>query len=121
MTYLHRKRYLDEFKRLYQKILIKDCRRLPIRIVKHGDKRTVTLHDKLVAAVRAMIAAVEEHSAARTPQEQTAIERRILATDRTIDNLVYDLYGLDDSERDIVDGAFASEANSIEYMAHAAK
>jgi type I restriction-modification system DNA methylase subunit len=121
MTYLHRKRYLDEFKRLYQKILIKDCRRLPIRIVDQGDKRMVTLHDKLVAAVKAMIAAVEEYSTVRTPQEQTAIERRILATDRAIDNLVYDLYGLDDSERKIVDAAFASEANSIEYMAHAAK
>ena len=81
----------------------------------------VKLHDKLVAAVKAMIAVVEEYSTVRTPQEQTAIERRILATDRAIDNLVYDLYGLDDSERKIVDAAFASEANSIEYMAHAAK
>jgi hypothetical protein len=121
MTYLHRKRYLDEFKRLYQKILIKDCRRLPIRILDHGDKSLVTLHNKLVAAVKAMIAAVEEYYSVRTPQEQAAIERRILATDRAIDNLVYELYGLDDSERKIVDVAFASEANSIEYMAHATR
>jgi type I restriction-modification system DNA methylase subunit len=121
MTYLHRKRYLDEFKRLYQKILIKDCRRLPIRLVNHDDKRIVTLNDKLVAAVRCMIAAVEEHSNLRTPQEQTALERRILAIDRGIDGLVYDLYGLDDSERGIVDAAFVAEANSIEYMAHAVK
>lgn len=121
ITYYHRKRHLDEFKRLFQKVLIKDCRRLPIRLVNHADRRMVTLHDKLVGAVRSMIAAVEEHSAVRTPQERTAIERRILATDRAIDNLVYDLYGLDDSEREIVNSAFASEANSIEYMAHAAK
>jgi hypothetical protein len=121
MTYYHRKRFLDEFKMRFQKILIKDCRRLPVRFVDHDDKRMVTLHDKLVAAVKAMIAAVDEYSTVRTPQEQTAIERRILATDRAIDDLVYDLYGLDDSERKIVDAAFASEANSIEYMAHAAK
>jgi predicted P-loop ATPase len=95
--------------------------RLPIRIVDDEDKRMVAVHNKLVATVKVMIAAAEEYSTVRTPQEQTAIERRILATDRAIDNLVYDLYGLDDSERKIVDAAFALGANSIEYMAHAAK
>ena len=39
MTYYHRKKYLDEFKRLYQKILIKDCRRFPIRLIDGADKK----------------------------------------------------------------------------------
>lgn len=33
-------------------------------------------------------------AAARTPHEQTALERQIAATDTQIDRLVYDLYGL---------------------------
>jgi len=32
--------------------------------------------------------------AARTPHEQTALQRQIEATDRQIDALVYELYGL---------------------------
>jgi len=33
-----------------------------------------------------------QHAAARTPQEQTSLDRQIQSTDREIDRLVYDLY-----------------------------
>ena len=41
---------------------------------------------------------------ARTPHEQTALERRIEATDRQIDALVYELYALTEEEIAIVEG-----------------
>jgi hypothetical protein len=41
----------------------------------------------------------------RTPHEKTALERQIAATDRDIDRLVYDLYGLSETEIRIVEGA----------------
>ncbi|OFW72619.1 MAG: hypothetical protein A2W02_02955 [Alphaproteobacteria bacterium RBG_16_64_48] len=41
--------------------------------------------------------------AARTPQESTVIQRQIEATDRQIDQLVYELYGLTDEEIRIVE------------------
>jgi len=41
---------------------------------------------------------------ARTPHEQTALERQIEATDRQIDSLVYELYGLTEEEIAIVEG-----------------
>jgi len=41
---------------------------------------------------------------ARTPHEQTALERRIEATDRQIDALVYELYGLTEEEIGMVEG-----------------
>jgi hypothetical protein len=44
-------------------------------------------------------------SAAKTPQEQTALTRQITATDTQIDRLVYDLYGLTEDEIRIVEGA----------------
>ena len=81
-----------------------------------GDKRMVALHNKLVAAVKAMIVAVQEHSRVRTLQERTGAERRISATDRAIDALVYELYGLDESERAVVDAAVAPEENTVESM-----
>jgi hypothetical protein len=41
---------------------------------------------------------------ARTPHEQTALERRIEAADRQIDALVYELYALTEEEIAIVEG-----------------
>jgi hypothetical protein len=40
----------------------------------------------------------------RTPQEKEALEREIAATDKQIDNLVYQLYGLTPEEIKIVEG-----------------
>jgi hypothetical protein len=40
---------------------------------------------------------------AKTAQEKTAIERQIAATDKQIDVLVYELYGLSEKEIRIVE------------------
>jgi len=42
-------------------------------------------------------------AAAKTPHGRTAIQRQIDATDRRIDELVYELYGLRDEEIAIVE------------------
>jgi len=44
-------------------------------------------------------------SAAKSPTDKTAIQRQIDATDRQIDQLVYELYGLTDDEIRIVEEA----------------
>lgn len=44
----------------------------------------------------------EAFAAAKTAHEKTALQRRIDATDRQIDTLVYELYGLTDDEIKIV-------------------
>jgi hypothetical protein len=41
---------------------------------------------------------------AKTGPEKTAIERQIQGTDRQIDQLVYELYGLTEDEIGIVEG-----------------
>jgi len=41
---------------------------------------------------------------AKTAHEQTIIQRQIDATDRQIDKLVYELYGLTEEEIKIVEG-----------------
>lgn len=40
----------------------------------------------------------------RTPQEQEMVRRDIESTDRAIDTLVYELYGLTEKEIKIVEG-----------------
>jgi len=44
---------------------------------------------------------------ARTPQEKESLQQEIEATDRRIDQLVYELYGLTEKEIKIVEGGFA--------------
>ena len=44
-------------------------------------------------------------AAAKTPTDKTAIQRQIDATDRRIDQLVYELYDLTDDEIRIVEEA----------------
>ena len=41
---------------------------------------------------------------AKTPHEQESLQRQIAATDRQIDDLVYELYGLTKDEIRIVEG-----------------
>ena len=40
----------------------------------------------------------------KTPQEQEMVKREIESTDRQIDQLVYELYGLSEDEINIVEG-----------------
>ncbi len=40
----------------------------------------------------------------RTPQEQEMVKREIESTDKAIDKLVYELYGLTEDEIKIVEG-----------------
>ena len=44
-------------------------------------------------------------AAAKTAREKTVVQRQIHTTDRLIDNLVYELYGLTENEIRIVERA----------------
>ncbi|MBP7826804.1 MAG: N-6 DNA methylase [Verrucomicrobia bacterium] len=88
----------------FPKIVLKETRALPVVPAHLSDK---TAHDRMVKLVEAMLALHQQLAAARTPQEQTALERQIAATDAQIDRLVYDLYGLTEDEIKIVEGQSA--------------
>jgi len=61
-------------------------------------------HDKMVSLVESMLTLHKQLAAAKTPHEQENLKRQIDATDRQIDKLVYELYGLTDEEIKIVEG-----------------
>ena len=58
----------------------------------------------MVKLVEQMLELHPKLAGARTPQEKTALERQIAATDTQIDTLVYELYGLTAEEIAIVEG-----------------
>jgi len=77
---------------------------VPIRTINFSDKADKAAHDRMVTLVEAMLGLHRQLAAARTPQEQTALERQIAASDAQIDRLVYDLYGLTADEIKLVEG-----------------
>ena len=76
---------------------------LPIRPINFDDPADKALHDKLVSLVERMLALHKQSP--RTPQEQELVKREIESTDRGIDGLVYELYGLSEEEIRIVEGS----------------
>ena len=77
---------------------------LPVRPIDFSDPADVARHDRMVALVEQMLSLHKQLPQARTPHEQTALQRQIEATDRQIDALVYELYGLTEEEIRIVEG-----------------
>lgn len=62
-------------------------------------------HDKMVGLVEQMLSLNKKLAASKLDHEKNTLQRQIDATDRQIDELVYELYGLREEERRIVEGA----------------
>ncbi len=77
---------------------------LPIRTIKFLDPSDRAGHDRMVVLVDQMLELHKQLASARTDHDKTAIQRQIDATDRQIDQLVYELYGLTEEEIKIVEG-----------------
>ena len=76
----------------FPKIVLKETRLLPIRSINFSDPAEKAMHDKMVSLVERMLALHKQSP--RSPQEQEMVKREIESTDRGIDRLVYELYGL---------------------------
>jgi len=77
---------------------------IPLPKIDLVDPRNMARHDRMVSLVEQMLVLHKQLPQARTPHEQTALERQIEAADRQIDALVYELYGLTEEEIAIVEG-----------------
>jgi hypothetical protein len=78
--------------------------RLPIRTINVADPADTSRHDQMVGMVERMLALHKQLGAARTAFDKESIQRQIEITDRQIDRLVYELYGLTDEEIAVVEG-----------------
>ncbi|TEU17927.1 MAG: restriction endonuclease subunit M, partial [Anaerolineales bacterium] len=76
----------------------------PIRTINFDDPEDVARHDKMVTLVERMLALHKKLAAATIPADRELYQRQIEATDRQIDGLVYELYGLTEEEVGVVEG-----------------
>ncbi|HJQ30445.1 MAG TPA: hypothetical protein VJ827_13985, partial [Rubrobacter sp.] len=77
----------------------------PIHTIDFSDPEDVARHDRMVWLVERMLELHERLAGVRIGRERTIIGHQISATDRQIDQLVYELYGLTDEEIRIVEEA----------------
>ena len=103
INFYHQKRFLDEFKMRFQKILIRDCKRFPIRPIDFDNPYDVAMHDQMINFVDQMLDLNKKITVSKMPQATEMLNRQIETTDKQIDDLVYKLYGLTDEEIQIVE------------------
>jgi type I restriction-modification system DNA methylase subunit len=88
----------------YTDVLPQMVRALPIRTIDFTNPTEKQMHDELVALVERMLELHKQLKKASFASEKEPIERQIAATDKKIDQHVYQLYGLTDEEIKIVEG-----------------
>ena len=79
--------------------------KVPIHPINSDNAADKARRDQVAQLAEQMLTLHQHHSAARTPQESTALERQIAATDTQLDTLIYALYGLTDAEIKIIEAS----------------
>lgn len=97
--------FLKSTKRTFSEIQARQLARLPFEPKLSDDGRLEKLVQSLLDMNERLLGEASERL---TPQERRVLEGRISATDREIDLLVYELYGLTDDEIAIVEEATAT-------------
>lgn len=104
MAFYFKKTYNRQDK-TFPEIRIYELASLPIRTIDPKNKADQAAHDRIVALVEKMLSLHPQRAAAKTPHEQTALDRQISATDKQIDQEVYALYGLTAEEIALVEAS----------------
>jgi hypothetical protein len=79
--------------------------KLPIRRIDFADRIDKARHERVVEFAERMLALNKQVAVAKTEHAKTNLQRQIDATDRQIDKLVYELYGLSEGKIKIVEEA----------------
>jgi type I restriction-modification system DNA methylase subunit len=97
VNYLFSKKFIDiNIKGIY----LSD---IPFPIINLSNNRENQIYDQIISSVKRMVEI--KSKTMHSTQEKESLQREIAATDKQIDNLVYQLYGLTPEEIKIVEGA----------------
>jgi hypothetical protein len=102
MTYYYKNNYAV-FRGGYLRFFEQYLKELPIHPINLSDPVDKARHDRMVKLVDSMLALHKQLSEAKSAAQKEIIQRQIDATDKEIDRLVYELYGLTDDEIKIVE------------------
>lgn len=88
----------------FPKIVLKETRSLPFPALDVKNPADRARHDKLVELVDKMLVLTPKLRAATSEKDKAVLQNAVEATDRQIDALVYELYGLTPEEIALVEG-----------------
>jgi len=88
----------------YLRFIYQYLSNIPIRTINFSDPSDKSRHDRMVSLVEKMLELHKRLADPKSAHEKTIIQRQNDATDRQIDDLVYELYGITEEERRIVEG-----------------
>ncbi len=95
---------VQEAGRVFAQVKLARLYQLPIRTIDFNDPKDKEKHDRMVRLVERMLELHRRLGEVRIPQDKRFLEAQIAATDREIDQLVYQLCGLTEEEIAIVEG-----------------
>lgn len=99
MNFYHKEKYLDPSKNLFQKILIINAKKFPIKIISLEKQRLIVkIVDKMLSLHKRL-----NEIGDRNTDEKLRIQEEIKRTDAEIDELVYKLYGITDDEKKVIE------------------
>ena len=91
-------------KTVFSEIGARQVRELPIPKIDFSNPAEKKKHDEIVKHVETMLELNKELQKSKPGEEQERLKQRITYTDKKIDALVYELYGLTEEEIKIVEG-----------------
>jgi hypothetical protein len=104
LSWYHRYSSPKGIRHTFPKVLIGDIRSFPIPEIELSKSNDKLSHDSMVQFVEQMLTLNKQLAEAKTGHEQTLLQRQIDLTDKQIDKLVYELYGLTEDEIAIIEG-----------------
>lgn len=93
--------------KVFAEIKVVYVERLPIPRFDSTGKASTGIQDKIISNVHRMLKMYKELTVTKSPDVQERLQRDIAATDRAIEQLVYQLYGLTDEEIRLIETATA--------------
>jgi len=82
---------------------------MPVKKIDQTNQEKKIQHDKIVELVDQMLKLHKQLAEAKTSYDKTRIQRQINATDRQIDQLVYELYNLTEKEIEIIESSLENK------------
>ena len=104
ISFFYKQQAVKSGRKIFPKVVVKDLGQFPVPDV-------LTKQDRMIPLVESMQALHKELAAAKSNAQKGIMQRQIRATDREIDQLVYQIYGLTNQEIALIEDA-ASEAKA---------
>ena len=104
INFYHSHTYLDISKKLFQKILIQNCKKFPIKIINFSNKQEAQAHDQIVKSVDQLLQFNKDLHVATLQTQKEQIQTKIEYHEDKINTLVYQLYDLTEEDIKIVEG-----------------